>query len=86
MMVMMVMRMTTISMFMLAMIKKMMIRIRKMMTMIMMTKMSMMMMMTIPGKTQRITADPTQLRQPHLGSITIGELAATITPFFSAAS
>ena len=31
------------------------------------------MMMTIPGKTQQITADQTQLRQPHLGSITIGE-------------
>lgn len=40
-------------------------------------------MMTIPGKTQRITADPTQLRQPHLGSITIGELAATIKPVFT---
>ena len=37
--------------------------------------------MTIPGKTQRTTADQTQLRRPHLGSITIGELSSTFLIF-----
>ena len=32
----------------------------------------------ITGKTQQTTVDPTQLPQPPLGSITIGELSSTL--------